>query len=99
VGFTELRDAFLRLGGTLTAPFLNLDKEIEDFAAQWESVRPPTRPDPVRLGVHAGLHEQLGHIEQQAIELRDKAADGMRRCRNELAKELVTEADPPTWQG
>ena len=32
-GFIELRHAFLRFGGTRTAEFLQLDKEIEDLSA------------------------------------------------------------------
>jgi len=31
-GFVELRSALVRFGGPLTAQFLQLDKEIEDFA-------------------------------------------------------------------
>jgi hypothetical protein len=31
-GFAELRGAFLSLGGSLTEPFLRLDKEIEDLS-------------------------------------------------------------------
>jgi hypothetical protein len=91
-GFAELRGAFLRFGGTLTAPFLHLDSEIEDFAAQWINVPSATGPDPVREGAHARLHEQLDQIRQQAIELHRKAADGVKFCRDELAKELVEEA-------
>jgi hypothetical protein len=89
-GLTELRNAFLRFGGPLTAPFLQLDKEIEDFAEQ--RVTPfnsatgfPLPPQ----GVNAGLWEQLDRIEQQASALREKAAGGMKLCRDELAKELV----------
>jgi hypothetical protein len=93
VGFAELRGAFLRFGGPLTAPFLYLDKEIEDFAAQWMNVPSATGLEPTREGINTRLHEQLGRIEQQAIILRQKAADGMKFCRDELAKELVTEAD------
>ena len=47
------------------------------------------RADGRPLGVNAGLSEQLDRIEQQAIELRDKAATGMKLCRDELAKELI----------
>jgi hypothetical protein len=89
-GLTELRNAFLRFGGPLTTPFLQLDKEIEDFAEQ--RVTPfnyatgfPLPPQ----GVNAGLWEQLERIEQQASALREEAASGMKVCRNELDKELV----------
>lgn len=78
--FAELRAAFLRFCGARTAQFLRLDKEIENFAAQW--ITPPMGP----IGVNA---EQLGRIEEQAIELRDHAAGGMKLCRDELAKDLT----------
>jgi hypothetical protein len=100
VGFAELRGAFLRFGGTLTAPFLHLDKEIDHFAAQWINVPSATGPDPVREGANARLHEQLDHIQRQAIELHHKAADGVKFCRDELAKELVEEKSfPPHTTG
>jgi|GEM_PF-5126618 len=41
------------------------------------------------MGLNAGLSEQLDRIEQQALALRDHAADGMKLCQDELAKELV----------
>ena len=41
------------------------------------------------VGLDAGLEEQLARIEQQANELRQHAADGMKLCRDELAKELI----------
>jgi hypothetical protein len=89
-GFTELRNAFLRFGGPLTAQFLQLDKEIEDFAGQSMTAFNPASGFPMQpIGVNAGLREQLNRIEQQAIELREEAAGGMKRCRDELAKELV----------
>jgi hypothetical protein len=34
-GFAELRNSFLRFGGTRTEKFLQLDKEIEDLSAQF----------------------------------------------------------------
>ena len=92
-GFGELRDGFLRFGGTLTAQFLQLDKEIEDFAGQWARRIPRTGTygDFIVMppeGSNAGLLAQLDRIEQQAIALRDKAAGGMKLCRDELANEL-----------
>ena len=42
-----------------------------------------------RFGANAGLLDQLDGIEQQAMELRDQAAGGMKLCRDELAKELI----------
>jgi hypothetical protein len=40
------------------------------------------------VGVNAGLEEQLARIEQQANELRQHAANGMKLCRDELANEI-----------
>ena len=83
-GFTELRSAFLHFGGgTLTEKFLQLDKEIAIFGEQFMPSINPTS------GLNAGLSEQLDRIAQQAIELRDKAAAGMKLCRDELANELI----------
>jgi hypothetical protein len=92
-GFNELRNAFLRFGGTQTSQFLQLDKEIEDFAGQWMPT-PHLGPSGAVIpqppvGVNAGLEEQLARIEQQANELRQHAAGGMKLCRDELAKELI----------
>src|SRR5262249_36276557 len=89
-GFAELRGGFLRFGGTQTSQFLELDKEIEDFAAQWMSAYNSGSGLPMRpIGVNAGLWEQLDRIERQALSLRDHAARGMKLCRDELAKELI----------
>jgi hypothetical protein len=94
-GFAELRSALVRFGGALTTQFLQLDKEIEDFAGQWRPRTPRVSAGligslvPPPLGFSDGLEEQLTSIEQQATALRDEAATGMKRCRDELAKELV----------
>jgi hypothetical protein len=86
-GFTELRGAFLRFGGSLTTLlFLQLDKEIEDFAGL--AIDRATGA-PMHMGVNAGLEEQLDLIEQRAIALRGEAAGGAKHCLDELAKELV----------
>jgi len=88
-GFIELRHAFLRFGGTRTTEFLQLDKEIEDLSAQCTTPINPGSGFPMSpVGVSAGLFEQLDRIERQATELLDHATDGMKRCREELAKEL-----------
>jgi hypothetical protein len=88
-GFAELRTAFLRFGGTSTTEFLQLDKEIEDFGAQWiqtysSATSLPTQP----IGTNTGIYEQLDGIERQAKELRNHALGGMKLCRDELAIEL-----------
>src|SRR5271155_1784324 len=68
--FPELRGAFLRFGGPLTALFLRLDKDIEDFTAQCiQPVNPATGFAGQPVGVNANLDEQLGRIEQQEIGL------------------------------
>jgi hypothetical protein len=79
-GFAELRNACLQFGGKLTAPFLRLDKEIDEFAAQLIYGYLPTVRDRVVLGVNEGLLEQLDEIERQAFALRNDAGAGMKRC-------------------
>jgi hypothetical protein len=44
------------------------------------------RGDHVRMGVNAGLLDQLDRIKAQADHLRDKAVQEMRRCTDILAK-------------
>jgi hypothetical protein len=90
-GFTELRSAFLRFGGALTTLlFLQLDKEIEDFAGERMTSINSASGLPMRAqDANAGLWEQLDRIEQQAIALRAEAAGGAKHCLDELAKELV----------
>jgi hypothetical protein len=95
-GFNELRNAFLRFGGTETSQFLQLDKDIEDFAGQ--CVPGPSRVvggwgpgvTPTTVGANAGLEEQLDRIEQRALALRDHGAGGMKLCRDELSKDLIS---------
>jgi hypothetical protein len=95
-GFAELRSALVRSEGMLTAKFLQLDKEIEDFAGRWVEPLPHQGlggvliPQP-RKGVTAGLQEQLERIEQQAIALRDEAALGLEFWRKELGELLLLE--------
>jgi hypothetical protein len=66
--FAELRAACVRRGGDLTGDFLDLEREIDSFALQYE----PTR-SPLRMGKHAGLDKQLTVIETKADVLRKKA--------------------------
>lgn len=80
-GFPELRNACLQFGGRLTAPFLRLDKEIDEFAGQLTYGYVLTVRDRVVLGVNEGLLDQLDEIEQQASALRGDAGGGMKRCR------------------
>jgi hypothetical protein len=56
--FAELRTTCLRRGG-LTSEFLDLEREIDSFAAQGTA--------------HDGLKEQIDIIEAKAIKLRDMA--------------------------
>jgi hypothetical protein len=79
-GFAELRNACLQFGGKLTAPFLRLDKEIDDYATRLTYGYLPTVRDRVVLGVNEGIHEQLDEIERQASELRKDTVAGMKRC-------------------
>jgi hypothetical protein len=69
-GFAELRTACVRQGSSLTGEFLDLEREIDSFASQYEQTR-----SPVRLGKPAGLDDQLTSIETKAAELHQKAAE------------------------
>jgi hypothetical protein len=70
--FAELRAACVRRGGDLTGDFLDLEREIDSFASQWED-RLGTLNMKFRAGKHAGLDEQLALIETKAAALREKA--------------------------
>ena len=85
--FADLRSACVRLGGQLTTPFLNLDKMIDNFAADWITV--PSAGDPIRMGRNAALDTWLDIIERQAVALREEANNGMKRCTAVLAETQV----------
>ena len=70
--FAELRAACVRRGGPLTGEFLDLEREIDNFASQWRDV-PYAAEMRVRKGTHAGMGEQLARIETRAAALRKKA--------------------------
>jgi hypothetical protein len=73
--FAELRGACVRQGSPLTGEFLDLEREIDSFAAQWGTYAlSGAAAMPVRKGNHAGLIEQLVVIEAKATELQPKAA-------------------------
>ena len=72
--FAELRAACVRLGSPLTGEFLDLEREIDSFAVQYEDYSPP-QGGPIRMGKHAGLGEQLALIETKATALREKAVE------------------------
>jgi len=82
--FPELRDACLRLGGQLTAPFLSLDNRIDNFAAQSMPAQSPAGLQH-RIGKIAGFLEELHDIEEAAKSLRDEASTAIKRCLDELA--------------
>jgi hypothetical protein len=73
--FAELRAACLKQGSPLTAEFLDLEGEIDNFALQVGTYAfSAAAAIPVRKGIHAGLGAQLTLIETMATELRQKAA-------------------------
>jgi hypothetical protein len=74
--FAELRAACVRLGGDLTNDFLDLEREIDNFASQWVLAgRKGSEAVVRRNGKQAGLCEQLARIETMADELLQKAVD------------------------
>ena len=70
--FAELRAACLKLGSPLTSEFLDLERQIDNFASQWRDV--PWAGNMRREGKHVGLTEQLTTIEDKAFALRELAA-------------------------
>jgi hypothetical protein len=84
--FAELRGACVRRGSPLTAEFLDLEGEIDNFALQYEDRPSPTPTVIIRLGKHADLGSQLALIEAKAAELHARVA----RERWGLTKEAVT---------
>jgi hypothetical protein len=72
--FAELRAACVRRGSALTGAFLDLEREIDSFAMQWEET-PINAGFLLEHGKHAGLKEQFTLIEKKATELRQKAAE------------------------
>jgi hypothetical protein len=81
--FAELRAASIRLGGPLIGEFLDLEREIDTFAMQWED-KIVTAGFLVRMGKHAGLDDQLASIETKATVLRQQAAE-----RSQQAKKWI----------
>jgi hypothetical protein len=71
--FAELRAACVRLGDDLTGEFLDLEREIDSFASQYEDRPTVTQGVTIRMGKLAGLDEQLASIERKADALREKA--------------------------
>src|SRR3984957_17976903 len=71
--FAELRAACVRQGGPLTGEFLDLEREIESFASQYEDCPTVTQGVTIRMGKLVDLDEQLASIERKADALREKA--------------------------
>jgi hypothetical protein len=63
----------------LTGEFLDLQREIDSFAAQWEDRPSPTLGVMFRVGKQAGLGDQLALIETMAATLRKKAFEAFER--------------------
>jgi hypothetical protein len=64
------------LGQTLvTGEFLDLEREIDNFASQVGTHALSAVPIPVRKGRTAGLGDQLAKIERNAKALREKAVE------------------------
>jgi hypothetical protein len=73
--FAELSAACVRLGGALTSDFLDLEREIDNFASQVGTYALGVARIPVQKGKHAGLDEQLARIKTMADELLQKAVE------------------------
>ena len=75
--FAELRATCVRRGGSLTGEFLDLEREIDSFARQWEDTI-VNAGVLIRMGEHAGLDGQLALIETMAAALREKAFEAFK---------------------
>lgn len=75
--FAELRGACVRQGSSLTGEFLDLEREIDSFASQYELdiQLSSAMKQPIRKGKHAGLADQLALIEAKATALHEKAVE------------------------
>jgi hypothetical protein len=75
--FAELRAACVRQGGSLTGEFLDLEREIDNFASQRGNYPTIDGSASTTHGNHAGLGDQLASIETKATALREKAVGGL----------------------
>jgi hypothetical protein len=64
----------------LAAPFLELEKAIDDYTMQWDIAQG------VKMGVIGGITDELNVIELKATNLRDEAAEGMKKASAVLAE-------------
>jgi hypothetical protein len=95
--FAELRAACIRQGGDLTGDFLDLEREIDSFASQYEDRPTVTQGVTIRMGKLAGLDEQLASIERKATALR-LAASLYRRSSEPTLHDLgITQVQSPEW--
>jgi hypothetical protein len=83
--FPELRNAFLHYGGDLIAKFLELEKEIDEFAGAFLEVE-ANNGSVMRVGLAQGLLEGLEKIELLAVDLRGEASEQMRKAAAALAE-------------
>jgi hypothetical protein len=77
-GFSDLRVAFIRLGGELTEQFFRLNAQIDHFADQWMTPS-RTTSDMIRFGKHYGFNDQLNQIIQLARSLEEEAVKQKQR--------------------
>jgi hypothetical protein len=78
--FSELRGAFLRHGGLMTAEFLELESLIDKFASVTTNVEmlgAREQPTLVRVGYHEGFEDELTDIETKARHLREEAVEAL----------------------
>jgi hypothetical protein len=69
--FPEFLAACVKFGRFNTAEFLDLENDIDDFASKWREM--PTAGLNKRVGLHAGLEEEIAVIEAKATRLRQQA--------------------------
>jgi hypothetical protein len=81
--FPELRGACIRQGSGLTSEFLELEREIDNFAQEVEDIV-SNSSFIIRMGKHAGLGDQLDSITLKATALRERARTQLAGPRHEV---------------
>src|SRR5271163_3802593 len=73
-GFSDLRSAFVKHGGSLTVPYLRLDKDIDKYIGACIVSSVGVGGEDVNFGLMRGLFEQLDSIFSQSASIRESAA-------------------------
>ena len=82
-GYAELREACMRIGGTMSLPFLELDNLVAKYGDEVDQ----------SFGLNEFIEEALGSIQNKALDLQERAEKDIERCLPEL-ESTQDEASP-----